>query len=133
MLWHLTGDPRHRGVAEEILTTFAGEARANPAAHATLYLAAGLLEDALQVVVIGDGTTPGSAELWASAVRAAPPHGILRRVGSGDTLPPGHPAAGKRLLGGRAAAYVCAGAVCEAPITEPAILRERLLRPRSAV
>ena len=69
MLWHLTGDPRHRDVAEEILTTFAGEAKVNPAAHATLYLAAGLLEDALQVVVIGDGTTPGSAELWASAVR----------------------------------------------------------------
>ena len=37
-----------------------------------------------------------------------------------------------QLLDGRATAYVCIGTTCEAPITDPGALRERLARPRAA-
>jgi hypothetical protein len=42
------------------------------------------------------------------------------------SLPPDHPAAGKTLLEGHAAAYVCVGQTCEPPLTEIDALRRRL-------
>ena len=52
---------------------------------------------------------------------------MLHPLRPGAELPPAHPAHGKRPVAGRAAAYVCVGTVCEAPLTDPAALRERLL------
>jgi uncharacterized protein len=40
----------------------------------------------------------------------------------GEVLPEGHPARGKGLIDGRAAAYVCEGPVCSLPLTEPQAL-----------
>jgi uncharacterized protein YyaL (SSP411 family) len=131
-LWHLTGAEEYRAMADEILAAFANDARADPASHATLLVATRLLTNGLQVVVVGDETTPGFDQLWAAAAAAAPPGGILFRTASGADLPDTHPAAGKRLLDGRAAAYVCRGTVCEAPVGEPATLRDRLSRPNAA-
>ena len=128
-LWHLTGEPRYRSVAEHILTAFGGEVRANPAGHCSLLLAAAYLDAAVQIVVVGDETTLGWAELRSAAAATAPPARILQSVAPHASLPPTHPAAGKRLLDGRAAAYVCVGMTCEAPITAPEVLRARLVRP----
>ncbi len=132
MLWHLTGEDRYRAMADEILAAFAGDARANPASHATLLVATRLLTGATQVVVVGDEATPGFNELWQAAAASAPPSCILQRTASGADLPAAHPAAGKRLLDGRATAYVCRGTTCEAPLVEPGDLRERLSRPDAA-
>ena len=78
------------------------------------------------------GDTRLCENCWAAATTAAPPGCILQRSSRGADLPPAHPAAGKRLLDGRAAAYVCRGASCEAPLGEPAALRDRLSRPQAA-
>jgi hypothetical protein len=43
-------------------------------------------------------------------------------------LPPGHPAAGKGQVAGRATAYVCRGPTCSLPLTEPAALADELAR-----
>jgi hypothetical protein len=131
-LWHLTGEDRYRAIADDILAAFARDAGDNPAGHATLLLATRLLADATQVVVVGDATTPGLPELWVAASAALPPDGILLPLSPGSDLPAAHPAAGKRLLDGRAAAYVCRGAACEAPIVDAQALRERLSRPDPA-
>ncbi len=127
-LWQLTGEDRYRLLAQDILTGFARDVRDNPAAHATLLLATRLLTEATQVVVVGDETTPGFAALWTAANVTTPPGGLLLRVAAEADLPPGHPAAEKRLLAGRAAAYVCRGTSCEAPRIEAVDLRERLRR-----
>jgi uncharacterized protein YyaL (SSP411 family) len=127
-LWHLTGDDAYRAQAEEILAAFAADARASLASHATLLLAATMLAEPVQIVVVGEQGTPGFAALFAAAAAAAVPARILQRVPPDQTLPPAHPAAGKRLLDGRATAYVCIGASCEAPVTEPAVLATRLAR-----
>ena len=116
-LWHLTGDDAYRTLAEEILGAFAGDARASPGSHATLLLAATMLAEPVQIVVVGDEATPGFAELFAAAAaaRRARAHPAARGAGSGRCRR-AHPAAGKRLLDGRAAAYVCIGSTCEAPL-----------------
>ena len=118
-------------LAEEILTTFAGDAHASLGSHATLLLAATLLAEPVQIVVVGDEATPGFAAHVRRGSRQPPcPHAscsVCRPVG---TLPATHPAAGKRLLDGRAAAYVCSAAPAKRRSTEPAALRERrLARP----
>ena len=131
-LWLVTGEERHRALADEILGAFAGDARENPAGHAGLLLAATLPGEAVQVVVVGEDATPGFAALLAAASASAAPGLILQRVAPTQALPGGHPASGKRLLDGHATAYVCIGTTCEAPITNPGALCERLARPRAA-
>ena len=80
-LWHLTGNDDYRLQAEDILAAFAGDAGRNAAGHATLLLAATLLAQPVQIVVVGDDATPG----FAAAVR--------RRCRLGRPSP--HPAAGR--------------------------------------
>lgn len=126
LLWHLTGDDRYRRLAEETLTAFAGDARRSLASHATLLLAATFLAEPVQVVVVGDGGTPGFPELFRAAAAAPVAGRILHPVADPERLPPAHPAAGKHLLGGRAAAYVCVGTTCEAPLADAEALRRRL-------
>ncbi|MFZ1430025.1 MAG: thioredoxin domain-containing protein [Geminicoccaceae bacterium] len=125
MLWHLTGEATYRTQAEDILSAFAGDAVHNPPAHATLLLAASLLAEPNQIVVVGDETTPGFDALFAAAAAAPVPTRILQRVGPQAVLPSDHPATGKSLLAGRATAYVCVGATCEAPINDPGALTAR--------
>jgi uncharacterized protein YyaL (SSP411 family) len=132
-LWHLTGEDGCRALAEEIVRSFAGEARRNPFSHATLFLAAAVLANAVQVVVVGDARTPGFEELFAAAAGSAVAGRILQRVPPEGSLPPAHPAAGKHLLAGRAAAYVCIGTACEAPVGDPAALHARLTAPVPAI
>jgi hypothetical protein len=48
------------------------------------------------------------------------PNKIVRRLAPGTPLLPSHPAAGKGLVGGKPALYVCRNMTCEAPITDPA-------------
>ncbi|MEK0085440.1 thioredoxin domain-containing protein [Benzoatithermus flavus] len=131
-LWHLTGEDDYRAEAEAILTAFAGDAERSLHSHATLLLAATILAEPVQIVVIGDEATPGFTELFRVAAEAAMPGRILCRIPPGRGLPASHPAAGKDLLAGRAAAYVCVGTTCEAPVADPAVLRDRLTAPIAA-
>ena len=104
----------------------AGDAQRSLASHATYLLAATLLAEPLQVVIVGDAATPGFAELRRVAAGSAAPGRLILTLAPDAELPPTHPAAGKRLLDGRATAYVCTGAACEAPLTDAVALRSRL-------
>jgi uncharacterized protein YyaL (SSP411 family) len=70
-----------------------------------------------QVVVVA--ATPEDATALAGVVRRTPSPGRVLTVTDGSALPAGHPAAGKRTVDGRAAAYLCRGATCSLPILEP--------------
>ena len=73
-LWHVTGDDRATGLGRRDPDRVrAANARANPASHATLLLAAALLAEAVQIVVVGDEGTPGFTELFAAAAASAVP------------------------------------------------------------
>ncbi len=124
-LWHLTGEATYRSQAEDILRAFGGDAIRHAPSHATLLLAAAMLAEPCQIVVVGDETTPGFDRLFAAAAATPVPTRVLQRVAPQAVLPSTHPAAGKSLLAGRATAYVCVGAACEAPITDPAVLTAR--------
>jgi uncharacterized protein YyaL (SSP411 family) len=123
----LTGKDRYRTRAEQVLEAFSGEARHNPAVHATLLSAHGVLANPLQVVVIGAPDDPDLAALRLAALGGAAPDPIVLTVPPGAELDADHPAAGKIPIDGRATAYVCPGRTCLPPVSTPDELAEQLM------
>ena len=121
-LQHLTGEAGYGQRADALSRAFAGETERNAFPLATLLNAAAFQETPLQIVLVG---TPGDPEirgLRRAALDRSIPDRILLTIEPGRDLPPGHPAAGKGQVDGRATAYLCVGPVCRAPVTDPAAL-----------
>jgi uncharacterized protein YyaL (SSP411 family) len=127
-LYYLTGAPQRRLAAERAIAAFSGELERNFFPLATLLNAAEFLEGAVQVAIVGTRGEPATDALLAAAWRAGHPLMVLQVTAPGAALPPGHPAADKGQLDGRATAYVCRGPTCSLPLTEPAALAEELAR-----
>jgi uncharacterized protein YyaL (SSP411 family) len=122
-----TGNPDYRARAEATLAAFTGNLERGFFPLATLLNAVPLLARPLQVAVVGAPDDPATkALLRAVATAASLPDLVLQRVAPGASLPKGHPAAGKGLVGGKPAAYVCDGPVCAAPVTDPTDLAKAL-------
>jgi uncharacterized protein len=114
----LTGDDRWRHEAEVIVAAFSGELGRNFFPLATLLNNAELLAETVQIVIVGErGDT--AAALRRAAYDVSLPNRVLLSLPPGRELPARHPAYGKGLVDGRAAAYVCLGPVCSLPLTEP--------------
>jgi uncharacterized protein len=122
----LTGSTRHRGAAEAGVAAAAGLAARDPRfAGWTLAVAEAMVAGPLQVAVAGDG--PRARELLRVA-RASTSPGLVTAYGSPDM--PGIPLlANRALVAGGAAAYLCRGSVCDAPVTTPEQLTSALERP----
>ncbi|WP_128080026.1 hypothetical protein [Roseicella frigidaeris] len=84
------------------------------------------------MVVTGDPGDPRTQAL-AEAVLAHPDLATLLLRGGTGRVPPDHPAAGpaagKGLVEGQPAAYVCRAGRCGLPLTSPVLLRRALARP----
>ncbi len=124
----LTGEGRYGDAAEAALATVAGLAERAPRfAGWSLAAAQTMLDGPLEVAVVG----PAGTDRDALADRARRLPGAVVVVGDGtdsdgedDDLIPllwGRPP-----VGGRAAAYVCRGFVCDRPVTSPDELAPRL-------
>jgi uncharacterized protein YyaL (SSP411 family) len=120
----LTGSTRHRGVAEDALRHVSEVASGQPRFFGwALAAAEALLDGPVQIGVVGEA---GSGPLTSAAWRLRPPGAV---VVSGDPDAPGLPLlAGRLLVGGRPAAYVCRGMVCDLPVTEVSDLERQLAR-----
>ena len=88
----------------------------------SLAVAESLVSGPLQVAVVGSGRDADALEVVA---RRSPSPGLV--VVRGEPDAPGVPLLADRpLVGGRAAAYVCRGMVCELPTTDPEQLAAQL-------
>ncbi|MDX5932908.1 thioredoxin domain-containing protein [Acidiphilium acidophilum] len=124
-LYHLTGTPKYRDAAQRLINAHAGERRNLPA-YPTFLGAAALLDGATSVVITGDPLDPRFAALHRAALGGFDPAVVVLPVGMSAALPEAHPAYGK---GGDApAAFVCRDNVCGLPVSEPAALREAMIR-----
>jgi uncharacterized protein YyaL (SSP411 family) len=121
-LWSLTGEAVWRERAERLVATFAGEVERNFFPLMTLMNSAELLEETLEIVIVGAPAEPGTRALHRAVQDRSLPNKVLRRLVPGASLPPGHPASGKGLVDGKAAAYVCRAMACSAPATSPEAL-----------
>ena len=122
----LTGEDPYRRRAEQIIGVFAGELGRNFFPLATLINNAELAKKPVQIVLVGDPDDTAFAELRRAVYRVSLPNRVVQEVEPDEALPDGHPASGKGLVGGRAAAYICDGPVCSLPLTEPQALVDSL-------
>ncbi|HEX3954849.1 MAG TPA: thioredoxin domain-containing protein [Stellaceae bacterium] len=122
----LTGEAAYRARAEAVIAAFAGEVGRNFFPLATLINNAELASKPVQIVLVGMPDDAGLAALRRAAYGVSLPNRIVLRVAPNTVLPADHPASGKGLVDGRAAAYVCEGPVCSLPLSDPQALRESL-------
>ena len=122
-LWALSGDATWHDKACRQVAAFAGELENNFFPLMTLLNGYDLLENATELVIVGDPATRTTEALRRAVYNKSLPNKIVRRLAPGIGLPPGHPAAGKGLVGGKPALYVCRNMSCEAPVTDPGALR----------
>ncbi len=122
----LTGDDAYRQRADALVAAFAGEVTRNFFPLSTLLNNAALAQRPVQIVLVGAPDDPGLAALREAVDRVSLPNRVLSVLAPDAALPPGHPAFGKGLVGGKATAYVCEGPVCSLPIEMSEALVEHL-------
>ncbi|MGE0658851.1 MAG: thioredoxin domain-containing protein [Reyranellaceae bacterium] len=125
-LFLLTGQDAYRRRAEAQRQAFAGELQRNFFPLTTLLNASDFLDRAVQVVIAGE---PGAADTEAladAAYSVSQPNRLMQYAPPGRSLPSLHPAQGKGMVDGRAAAYVCRDQTCSLPILAPEELRAAL-------
>ncbi len=126
----VTGDQRFGQRAEAILSAFSGEVARNFFPLATLINNAELLWKPVQIVLVGEPDDLAFAALRRAVHGVSLPNRVVLAVAAAAALPADHPAHGKGLVGGRAAAYVCEGPVCSLPLTDPQALVDNLASRR---
>ncbi len=129
----LAGSARHRDAAEAALGVLPVIAARYPrAAGAGLAVAEAWLAGPSEIAVVGSPRDERTRALHQTALHAAPPGAVLalgdgtEPVGSGAAVPL---LAGRGLVNGAPAAYVCRQFTCQAPVTTPKQLRELLDGP----
>jgi uncharacterized protein YyaL (SSP411 family) len=126
----LTGEEAYRRRAEAIVETFSGEIARNFFPLATLLDNVELLMKPLQIVLVSEPQAEDFAALRRAAYGASLPNRVVLALAPDRSLPADHPAHGKGLVGGHAAAYVCDGPVCSLPLTDPGALAAELAKRR---
>jgi hypothetical protein len=130
----LTGSARHRDAAVAALRVLAPIAVRYPRAAGTgLGVAEALLTGPAEIAVVGPDDDPRTSDLLRTAVHMAPPGAVFAlgpgTEGNGSGGAEAVPLlAGRGLVAGGPAAYVCRGFTCQTPVTTPAALRETLGR-----
>ncbi|MFQ5958918.1 MAG: thioredoxin domain-containing protein, partial [Alphaproteobacteria bacterium] len=125
-LYALTANESYRERAEATVADFGGEAARSPIALCGLLNANETLQSTVQVVLVGDRDVAATAALRRAVFETSAPNRVLAQTAPDSALPAGHPAAGKGLVDGRPAAYVCVGTTCSLPITDARGLRAAL-------
>ena len=119
-LWVLTGEATWHDKARRQVAAFAGELEGNFFPLMTLLNGYELLQSATELVIVGEPDDPATEALRRAVYDRSLPNKIVRRLAPDIPLPPHHPAAGKGLVGGKPALYVCHDMTCRAPIVDPA-------------
>jgi uncharacterized protein YyaL (SSP411 family) len=120
----LTGSMTHRAAAEAALRIVSSFGVEQPRFLGwALAVAEGLVGGPVQVAVVGEAAASGGP-LTNAAWHCRPPGAV---VISGDADAPGVPLlAGRSLIGGQPAGYMCRGMVCDRPVTGADALRQQL-------
>jgi len=123
-LFHLTGDDVYRDQAQKLLVALTPPEAEKALHQLTMLMGFEVLQGAVQIVIAG--TPADAAALLTAAIDHAPPARLIVQVNAETSLPASHPAAGKGLVDGQPAAYVCVGTTCTLPMTDAKDLEDHL-------
>jgi hypothetical protein len=123
----LFGSARHADAAAAALGVLPPIAARYPrAAGQGLAVAEALLSGPAEIAIVGPDDDPRTRDLLRTALHLSPP-GAVFALGPGTEGAAAVPLlAGRGLVSGAPAAYICRGFTCKAPVTTPAALREVL-------
>ncbi len=135
----LTGSARHREAAIAALGALGPIAARYPrAGGAGLTVAEAVIAGPSEIAVVGPASDARTAALHRTALLAAPPGAVIA-LGEGERGGDGQAGgtevpllAGRSMVGGIPAAYVCRDFTCRIPVTETQDLREALAYPAGA-
>lgn len=116
-LFLITGNDAYRIRAEAIFDVFVPEEAKNNLYHPTLLIAWELLAHGTQIVIVGQNDHPMTQSLREVALATPNRLSVVTSVDPATPLPHDHTAAGKGLVNGAPAAYICVGPVCGRPVT----------------
>jgi uncharacterized protein YyaL (SSP411 family) len=126
----LSGSQRHRDAAVAALRALPPLAVRSPrAAGMGFAVAEALLSGPAEIAIVGPDDDPRTRDLLRTALHLAPPGAVFALGAGADGAGAAEPVpllAGRVLVSGAPAAYVCRGFTCLAPVTTPADLREAL-------
>lgn len=122
----MTGKADYRTRAESLVETFITEEPVHNIHHPTLLIAWEMLMRGTQIVIAGDPADDAAQALADVALKTPNRLSVVTRVAPDKDLPDGHAAAGKNMVDGKPAAYVCVGPTCSLPVTEAAALADAL-------
>jgi uncharacterized protein YyaL (SSP411 family) len=129
----LTGSARHREAALAALGALGPIAARYPrAAGSGLAVAEAVLAGPAEIAVVGPLDDQRTRALHLTALAAAPPGAVIAVGDPGRSVPDGAQVpllAGRPLVNGSPAAYVCRDFACRLPVTEPGQLRAELAYP----
>jgi uncharacterized protein YyaL (SSP411 family) len=128
-LYALTGDTHYRDRADALNKLFSSPDIDVLVGQTVLLSGFELLEQATQIVIVGDPEKAETQALLKTVHDTSVPTQILLRLSPDQPLPQGHPAHGKGLIDGKPAAYICVGPTCSPPQQHPEALAEALARP----
>ena len=126
-LYQLTAEESYLERAGALVRAFSGEIGERFSPMPTLINNSELLHSAMQIVIVGERGESASAAMIRAVYSLSLPNRVLSVIGPDDSMPQGHPAAGKTQQGGKATAYLCVGPTCSLPVTEAGALRALLL------
>ncbi|WP_255951251.1 thioredoxin domain-containing protein [Streptomyces odontomachi] len=120
-----TGSAPHREAAERALAVVQALGPRVPRFVGWgLAVAEAALDGPREVAVVGAPDDGDAAVLWRAALLGTAPGAVVASGGPDDDEFP--LLAGRPLVGGRSAAYVCRRFVCDAPVTDVTLLRDAL-------
>ncbi len=125
-LSRILGVASYRSIAERLLQSFAPSLVPHGLYASTLLLALDdLLHEPAHITIVGPATDPRTAALHGAALRAFRPDKIVSLHADGDRSIP-FPEVVRAMVASstQPSAYVCAGTVCAAPTSDPAVLAE---------
>jgi uncharacterized protein YyaL (SSP411 family) len=133
----LTGAAHNREAAESALAVLPAIVSRYPRAGGTgLAVAEALISGPAEIAVVGNPLDPRTAALHKTALQSAPPGAVLALgpgnapIDTGVDIGAVPLLAGRGLVDGGPAAYVCRDFACLAPVTTPEALRAQLVTNR---
>ncbi len=116
-LYGLTGEEVYSTRAERLIVAFSGELERDYFSLPAYLNGIDLLANLTQIVIVGDQKARDTQQLLQAVHSVSLPSAVLSIISPDDMLPPGHPAAGRPQIDGKATAYICRGRTCSLPVT----------------
>jgi uncharacterized protein YyaL (SSP411 family) len=126
----ITADTMYRERSNALIQAFSGEVNRAFLSMGSYLNGLDMTVTALQIVIVGQMDNSKTHELVNAVLGRALPNRTLIVVDPRQSLPPGHPAAGKTMQNGQPTAYVCQRQTCSAPIANPVTLSQVLQLPQ---